>query len=177
MDDSWITQPANEYHLDSKFHRVSLHSLADHVITYDLGQDRYDYDIDAWDDLMDELNRMTLNEFINKYPKTNSKIFAEKIVPQKIIAINYHFPLLYPITKLYKDETGFSINAIARNISREYKNFYQNHKNAMERGTTPKYLPKNVISREELNIRFSFKEGDKNSACYDVPLIHVGVDT
>ena len=62
---------------------------------------------DDFDDVLDELNNMQINEFKQKYPNLYDKYYVDKCIKGTHITIKYRYPLIAPIKKIYKSDNGF----------------------------------------------------------------------
>ena len=115
---------------------------------------------------------MRFSTFKKRYPVLHTKYYIDKEIKSKHITIEYNYPLIAPIKKIYKSVTGFSLNDIATIIRNKYLKFYEDYEAAEVNNTIPRYLPKNVIEFNNLSIRFWIDEAEN-----DIPNICIGVDT
>jgi hypothetical protein len=92
-------------------------------------------------------------EWWQKHPKTRELI--QRPIPSPHIVIQYSFPLIHPIEKIYVSQKGYwTVDDIARTISKEYDHFYQDLEDAKESGRIAKYLPHDVRDQGNLIQRF-----------------------
>ena len=162
----------------------------------DIDPELYDHgdEDDKYDYILQDLEDMDLDTFKNKYPSAYKTFFIDKISESPHIIINYSFPLIWPIQKIYVSDGGFTVNQIAKIIRSQYNKFYEDHEKSMKEGRIPKYLPKEVRDYENLSIRFwiTFTNEKKygyglrhfdvgtQSSCKgntNIPLVNIGVDT
>jgi hypothetical protein len=145
-----------------------------------------DADYDERDELLDKLSDMKLSKFKSTYPKIYRKYYKKKLIDAPRIVINYHYPLVTPIDKIYTSENGFSINDIATIIQTQYEKFFDNYDYCIANNQIPKYLDQDFSSSKKYyGIRFHINYKPlklKTSSYYhsvlpDIPFIMVAVDT
>ncbi len=137
-----------------------------------VAEDIHDPTLDNFDEVLDELSNMRFSTFKKRYPDVHKKYYIDKEIKSTHITIEYNYPLIAPIKKIYKSDTGFSLNDIATIIRKEYLKFYEDYEASEINGSIPKYLPKNVIGFDSLSIRFWDDESGN-----DIPNICIGCDT
>ncbi len=125
--------------------------------------DIFEMESDEPDEIIDKVNRMRFTTFKKKYPTVYKKYYVDKYVKKTHITIEYSYPLISPIKKIYKNAKGFSINDIATIIRNQYMKFYEDHEAAEVNNTIPRYLPNNVNEFNSLCIRFWFDEKEKEN--------------
>lgn len=138
------------------------------------------------DNVLDNLSNMKLSEFKSTYPKIYRKYYKKKLIDSPRIVINYRYPLVMSIDKIYTSADGFSINDIAKIIRTQYYKFFKNYNDCIANNEIPKYLDHKVNSwKINFDIRFHINYKPlklEASTMYhkqlpDIPFIMVAVDT
>lgn len=113
-----------------------------------------DENCDIDDDL--EKHDHDINYLRTNYENIYNKYYVNKLSAKRLI-IEYSYPLINKIRKLYVNDNGFSINDIANIINNKYKKMYDNYYDAMSENRSPKYFLHcdNIYSRPDISILFT----------------------